>query len=164
MKWKLKATCSYFLSRVFFLGTLFVIMATFLYGYESKPAPNPSRAWKGDARGESGVEQKDEMSGRTEKRRGGVENGGKRIDQGWITGWVTAVQCWAEAHWEKLNSSETHVLREKHELALITLMSDGLKTLHNVPFSNVTGCAETFFWTIRTWTLSTNLVWLFMTI
>lgn len=31
-------------TRVFFLGTLFVIMATFLYGYESKPAPNPSRA------------------------------------------------------------------------------------------------------------------------
>ncbi|XP_051525776.1 solute carrier family 35 member A3a [Myxocyprinus asiaticus] len=31
-------------TSVFFLGTLFVIMATFLYGYEGKPAPNPSRA------------------------------------------------------------------------------------------------------------------------
>lgn len=31
-------------SGVFFLGTVFVIVATFLYGYEAKPAPNPSRA------------------------------------------------------------------------------------------------------------------------
>uniref|UniRef100_A0A4W6FT14 Solute carrier family 35 member A3a n=1 Tax=Lates calcarifer TaxID=8187 RepID=A0A4W6FT14_LATCA len=29
---------------VFFLGAILVIVATFLYGYESKPSPNPSRA------------------------------------------------------------------------------------------------------------------------
>ncbi|XP_051950779.1 UDP-N-acetylglucosamine transporter-like [Xyrauchen texanus] len=31
-------------TSVFFLGTMFVIVATFLYGYEGKPAPNPSKA------------------------------------------------------------------------------------------------------------------------
>lgn len=29
---------------VFFLGAVLVIVATFLYGYEGKPSPNPSRA------------------------------------------------------------------------------------------------------------------------
>lgn len=33
-----------FLRSVFFLGAVLVIVATFLYGYEGKPPPNPSRA------------------------------------------------------------------------------------------------------------------------
>ncbi|XP_076009405.1 solute carrier family 35 member A3a [Genypterus blacodes] len=46
----LSTLISYFLlqdfdpTSVFFLGAIFVIAATFLYGYEGKPAPNPSRA------------------------------------------------------------------------------------------------------------------------
>ncbi|XP_029607071.1 UDP-N-acetylglucosamine transporter-like isoform X2 [Salmo trutta] len=31
-------------TSVFFLGAVLVIVATFLYGYEDKPSPNPSRA------------------------------------------------------------------------------------------------------------------------
>ncbi|KAJ8357347.1 hypothetical protein SKAU_G00201410 [Synaphobranchus kaupii] len=31
-------------TSIFFLGTVLVIVATFLYGYEGKPSPNPSRA------------------------------------------------------------------------------------------------------------------------
>ncbi|CAB1324276.1 unnamed protein product, partial [Coregonus sp. 'balchen'] len=31
-------------SSVFFMGAVLVIVATFLYGYEGKPSPNPSRA------------------------------------------------------------------------------------------------------------------------
>ncbi|XP_024114926.1 solute carrier family 35 member A3a [Oryzias melastigma] len=46
----LSTLISYFLlqdfepTSVFFLGAVLVIVATFLYGYEGKPAPNPSRA------------------------------------------------------------------------------------------------------------------------
>lgn len=88
-----------------------------------------------------------------EGRRGGVESGKEGLIQGWITGWATAVQCWAEAHWVKCSGPLVSV---KLSFSLKTFISANLingwwiKTLHNVPSSNVSGCAETFFW-IRTW-------------
>lgn len=38
------AECCLVFHRVFFFGAILVIVATFLYGYEGKPPPNPSRA------------------------------------------------------------------------------------------------------------------------
>lgn len=55
--------------------------------------------------GESGAEQRDKTSRRTQKRRGGVERGKTEWYKVGLTGWATAVQCWAETLWEPITLS-----------------------------------------------------------
>lgn len=99
--------------------------------------------------GESGVEQRDESSGRTENRRGGVKSGEKRLIQGWITGYgrCCAVLSWStlgEMLWASAFNLTLVLAWKKHLSALITLMGDGWKHFVTCHFTNVSGCAEFF--------------------
>lgn len=98
--------------------------------------------------GESGVEQRDETRGRTERRHRERE---RRIDSRLDN---RLGHCCAVLSWSTLG--EMLWVSVKLSFSLKTFISANLingwwiKTLHNVPSSNVSGCAVTFFW-IRTW-------------